>query len=592
MKLINTWAIAAVWREALARRQLTTPISNLVHILHISGLGHHRLAGGAAIPERIPWAVTGRVLLSAPRLEGPVSPDMSSIPRLRPCDTCRHRKTRCVKPPDKDQCILCAFHGKKCTYLRGPPSRPRRQSGTSPAHAHTHLPTQTSFDRAAIVSAPLADNELITELPHSEGHDMSPASSGPDRPLEGASPEDFMSTAPALSLLEGTLGLDLDTHPEFIGPSSFLEPALLDIQRPRDASTTGQPSAPHRPPPGGQARRLDDRTMFLVHPDEATASEAQRVADCDAIEDCVRPLGKALVNLYFRIVHPSYPILHKGVYLAKHAVSHRMFSPPLLAAVYLIALDYQLYDPATTAGGGGGGAAPARPNGQAALEEIAERTMADDLRRPKLSTLQAGLLLLQRSRIGTGPSGWILTAQMVALAQGLGLHVDCSDWSIPEWEKGLRRRLGWALYMQDRWGALAWGRPTLLADDSWDLRPCAPADFPEAADEEQASEAEAAADGSVPADTGREAFIRQTELARLLSQVLSCFYTTAATKPGGALDAMGPAAAAQLAKPLILHLREWHAALPPDLGLEHIVFRRLSCAAPLQLAHAAVEVAI
>ncbi|TPX18511.1 uncharacterized protein E0L32_011624, partial [Thyridium curvatum] len=42
-------------------------------------------------------------------------------------------------------------------------------------------------------------------------------------------------------------------------------------------------------------------------------------------------------------------------------------------------------------------------------------------------------------------------------------------------------------------------------------------------------------DGSVPADTGREAFIRQTELARLLSQVLSCFYTTAATKPGGAL---------------------------------------------------------
>lgn len=394
----------------------------------------------------------------------------------------------------------------------------------------------------------------------------------------------------SLSLLDGTLGLDLDTHPEYIGPSNYHEPALLDLYRPDQASRSE--AGPDDPPPSSVrlARRLDDRTMFLICPDEATASEPQRIADCDAIEDSIRPLGKALVDLYFRIVHPSFPILHKGVFVAKHAVSHRMFSPPLLAAVYLIALDYQLYDAAMA----GGAARPANANGQAVLEALAERTMADDLKRPKLSTLQAGLLLLQRSsRMAVESSSWVFTAQMVAVAQALGLHVDCRAWSIPEWEKGLRRRLGWALYMQDRWGALAHGRPPLLSNDSWDLQPCSPADFPEktrAADDEDEDRDDV--EGSVNTDAGRELFIRQAQLACILSDVMSRFYTSAATKPGGLLDRMGAVAAVEMAKPLVLRLREWHAGLPDELALDRIHFRRLSANASLHLAHAAVEVAL
>jgi hypothetical protein len=410
------------------------------------------------------------------------------------------------------------------------------------------------------------------------------------------SPEDPNDNA-ALSLLTGTLGLDLDTHPVYIGQSNYHEPALLDLYRHGlDASaqiptTPGASSGQNQGTEGSggrrasmrRTRRMDERTMFLICPDDETASEAQRIADCDAIEDSVRPLGKSLMDLYFRIVHPSFPVLHKGVFITKHAISHRMFSPPLLAAVYLIALDYRLYDSAMA----GGVAKPAHANGQAALEALASRTMADDLKRPKLSTLQAGLLLLQRHDSALQPSKWIFIAQLIAVAQELGLHLDCTSWSIPEWEKGLRRRLGWALYMQDRWGALTQGRPLLLHDDDWDLQPCAPSDFPETQADEDPD-----VDGSVGVEIGREIFMRQAQLATILSDVIANFYTNAATKTGGRLDLLGAVNAVNLARPLVLRLRDWHMSLPMELAVDNIQFRRLSANASLHLSFAAVSIAL
>lgn len=43
----------------------------------------------------------------------------------RPCDTCRKRKSRCVKEPGQDKCVLCSFHRRACTYLDEPQRRKR-----------------------------------------------------------------------------------------------------------------------------------------------------------------------------------------------------------------------------------------------------------------------------------------------------------------------------------------------------------------------------------------------------------------------------------------------------------------------------------
>lgn len=309
----------------------------------------------------------------------------------------------------------------------------------------------------------------------------------------------------------------------------------------------------------------------------------QRIADLDRIEESIRPMGPTLVNLYFRIMHRTFPILDKGVFLEKYARSYREFSPPLLAAVYLVALDWKLFDRTL--------ATAASTPDAGALEILATRAMDADLKRPKLSTLQAGLLLLQRMK----SSHSTLPAQLLSLGQTLGVHIDCSDWKIPEWEKGLRRRLAWALYMQDKWGVLVHGRPSLIpaqidedeGSSDWDVAPCTVEDFPE-----ESTGPDEKGDGGVDEAAGQAAFLQSIELTKIFSRIVSILCSISATKKGGLLERIGPSGAMGLAKPLAMELREWHAALPASLQLESTPSLRLSTNGALHLSHMATELTI
>ncbi|KAK1983555.1 fungal-specific transcription factor domain-containing protein [Colletotrichum cereale] len=471
----------------------------------------------------------------------------------RPCDICRQRKTRCVREEGRDKCVMCSFHGQPCTYLRGPLPRKRRKATDPPEQ---RLSTNGSASAPAgppPAPVPLDPQEEITHPSPELLEALSPSLAGSEHALNFSQP----------SLLDGTLGLHLKTHSEYVGNTNYREPSLLDLHRPHDPAVRS-------------VRRLDESTVFLIHRDRETSSESQRIADLDAIEKVVHPLGSTLVNLYFRIVHPSFPVLHKKVFLEKYARSYHEFSPPLLAAVYLLALDWSLYDRTL--------ATSSWQPDQAALEALALRTMSDDMKRPKISTLQAGLLIQQRFRNNT----WTFTAQLIALAQGLGIHVDCSDWAIPDWEKGLRRRLAWALFMQDKWGALVHGRPShIRLDEDWDVRPCCIEDFPEnAADEEHDPE------GSAEVVVGRELFLRHIELSLILSDVLSTLYTAKATRRGGTLDQVGTVGVAELAKPIVMMLREWYAKLPEALQLQETRLKKLSANGSLHLAYISIDLAL
>ena len=201
-------------------------------------------------------------------------------------------------------------------------------------------------------------------------------------------------------------------------------------------------------------RHVSDDDMFVLRPDSGTELYEDEIDDLDAIENAVAPHGRALIDLYFRIIHPSFPILHKKVYLEKYERSHREFSPALLAAVYILATTYWTYSLEL--------AYSSVPN-VALLEKLALKAVNYAAHRPKLSTVEAGLLLLQRP----SKASWPLTAQMVAVGQDLGLHRDCSEWDIPGWERGLRKRLGWDLFMQDKWASLAHGRPSHIFTVDW-----------------------------------------------------------------------------------------------------------------------------
>ncbi|KAL9612067.1 MAG: hypothetical protein Q9167_003327 [Letrouitia subvulpina] len=362
------------------------------------------------------------------------------------------------------------------------------------------------------------------------------------------------------SLLKKTLGLQRHHHSKHIGLASEYEPCLMNSNM----------SCYHDSP---AFRRVSESEMFLTLTDEGTYNQDEDFYDLDAIENTVVPHGKSLISLYFRIIHPSFPILHKKVFLEKYSRSHREFSPPLLAAVYILALSFWDYSSELSQ--------LPKPD-ISALERIALRTLGNVIYRPKLSTIQAGLLLLQR------PHGsiWALTAQLVAVAQELGLHLDCTFWSIPKWEIGLRKRLAWAMYMQNAWAGLIHSRPSHITASDWAVQELNESDFPENADDENDEE------GSTEVEIGRLLFSSLVALTRILVDILEALYSQISTASVQS-DESGPTRRVlALAKPLQLRLRGWYAALSNTLNVDNVKPRKLSSTGYLHLAYFSVELTL
>lgn len=320
-------------------------------------------------------------------------------------------------------------------------------------------------------------------------------------------------------------------------------------------------------------RRVDHVTTFISRPDSKTLFSQDDEEDLEAIGSIVHPYGPALVDLYFRTVHPSYPILHKAVWLEKYARSFKEFSPPQLAAFYLLAMDWWEYDRDLSS--------REKPDASALLK-AAMKTMTAVLDRPKLSTVQAGLLFLQRS----GGDCWVLTSQMVAVAEELGLHVDCTTWNIPDWEKGLRRRLSWAVYMQDKWSASVHGRPSHIHGASWYIPQLTLDDFPETAADEDDKE------GSTEVEKGRLLFIHLTRLTVIMSDVLETLFGPDQARNDRIFAEHGIQGLLEIIKPLSVRLKQWAAEMPPGLKMEDVKPRKLCSNGNLHLSYFVTEIMI
>ena len=354
-------------------------------------------------------------------------------------------------------------------------------------------------------------------------------------------------------MLKRTLGLQNDRYSQYIGPTTDFEPSLINLST---FDTQGESLVAR-----GTIRKVSENHTFLMLPDHTTPGYDHIIEDADAIEAVVAPNGRKLIDLYFAVVHPPFPIIQKHVFLEKYERSHREFSPPILAAVYLLAINWwDLSDEL---------AHLPKPN-VFELERLIRSTLADAMNRPKLSTIQAGLLLSQR------PEGdqWAPTAQLVAIGQELGLHLDCSDWKIPPWEKGLRRRLAWALYIQDKWGALVHGRPSHIFPSNWAVRSLSSNDFPDVEWEE--GDAEEKQD----IEKGRLLFTRFVQLSEILSEILETFFTLTSTQRIADAGLQGTQLVLSLAKPVQLKLKEWYSSLPATIRLESYSMNSYSTTSP------------
>ncbi|GAW24418.1 hypothetical protein ANO14919_140020 [Xylariales sp. No.14919] len=468
---------------------------------------------------------------------------------VTPCEACALRGSKCVVGDEEEKCMSCQARGVECSLCQSPPPRKRKLARdlADESNGHRGSPGRSDNRRlrqhAPSLSSTAASNSLIEEMANFGGP----------------------------TLLKRTLGLQEDRYSQYIGPTTDFEPSLINLSPfdPQDESLLAR----------GTLRKVSDHDTFLMLPDATTPGYDHQFDDVDEIERIVAPHGRKLINLYFEIVHPGFPIIQKNVFYEKYDRDRHEFSPPVLAAVYLLAVNWWDHSEDLSRF--------PRPNVRE-LERLIRSSLADAMWRPKLSTVQAGLLLSQR------PEGdqWAPTAQLVATAQELGLHLDCTHWKIPPWEKGLRKRLAWALYMQDKWGALVHGRPSHIFSSNWTVQPLAPNDFSEADCDENDVE------GRQEMERGRTLFVQMVYLSQVLAEILETFYTLQAMQNVAAAGPQGTHLVLSLAKPIQLKLKEWYAALPTIIRMDSSLLGgtnnsgRLSSIGYLHLAYFAIEITL
>lgn len=201
--------------------------------------------------------------------------------------------------------------------------------------------------------------------------------------------------------------------------------------------------------------------------------------------------------------------------------------------------------------------------------------------RPKLSSVEATLLLLQcKPEDPLNPDHtwtWGYTGQVVAVGEALGLHLDASNWAIPQWERSLRKRLSWAVFMQDKWTALAYGRPSHIHEDDWAVSDVSYNDFvtSENVDLPAGDETEASTDS----ETGNAEFVNMVNLTKVVDQILVKFLNLKNCTRQDTVELYNEGL------PILESLASWHAGLAPSLSMEVQSMRRLCSNGYLHLSY-------
>lgn len=373
-------------------------------------------------------------------------------------------------------------------------------------------------------------------------------------------------------------------------------------------------------------RKVAPNVQFLLRDDFNEKLYLKQEQELDLVEKLIHPHGKTLVDIFFKVVHPHYPILHEKVFMEKYSRSYRELTTPLLASIYCLSLEWWEFHPQLIGF--------PKPDVKKQLMDIAIRSFFEVVERPKLSIVQAGLLIL-KCRSETS-NNWVIASEVVALAEELGLGIDCQEWRLPKWERGLRRRLAWAVWSMEKWTSANEGRFShLILGRNWMVKMLSDEDFPNDIGTHSLTNKKNGANnnnnnnsfnGGTPntnisnntpnnalngaglnsngqpmlftsiLDSNlsseeikdkKQLFQQYVSLSIILGEILDTFYTLGAMSVTNNIEYV-----LKLAKPLQLKLREWYHSLPPKLSMNHLEQGKFNSNAALTLAYFGTEICL
>lgn len=533
----------------------------------------------------------------------------------RPCDHCRRRQTKCVLVPDLADCIQCETKGIKCTFS-DMPNNVNRFSGSNdmPNGSSKHPRQETGIDLEGLLKRAKTSNndnvaqyyaELLQNLNDSMNNNNNNNVHGGFNINSSGS-----AVSPATVPNNGRV---MNVMPPQNAPPSQRQPYHTQPsgQYPRSSLYVGATSVYDlnlvnhvkldnidqiQLSPSVSLRKVAPDVLFVLRDNFNEQVFLKQEQEVDMVERLIYPHGKVLIDIFFKLIHPCFPILHERVFLEKYARSYRELTAPLLASIYSLSIQWWDFHPKLIGF--------PKPDVVNQLNEIAYRTFFQMIERPKLSIVQTGLLMLQcRSEC---PNNWFLCSALVALCEELGLGVDCQDWRLPRWERGLRRRLAWAVWVQEKWTALIESRNShLILGRNWMVKMLSEEDFPQnspviSGSQDSISKSSSGSENPLgnislidmsPTDedflSGNLMFQQLVSLSVILGEIMDTFYTEGAVKVTTKIEQV-----LKLAKPLQLKLREWYHSLPSQLSMNKFVPRKFNPNATLTLAYFAAEITL
>ncbi|CEP62189.1 Dal81p LALA0_S04e09846g [Lachancea lanzarotensis] len=557
--------------------------------------------------------------------------EQKSVVVDKPCDHCRRRQIKCVRVPDLSNCVQCETKGIKCGYSKSPATH---QASDTPRDISKRNRVDENVNVHELLkrTKPNNNNDASTENytdillsldqaaneKHKRNSEKSSISgvgnlSSPYMMFDSPGQNEAVKSS-ANTIQTGNSPSNLSTGTNYNNGQQKLPYVQPPIQYPRSSFYVGPTSVfdinlvnqvkldkidQVQLSKTLALRKVAPDVQFLLRDDLNQALYMKQEQEVDMVEKLVHPHGKILVDIFFKLIHPQFPILHERVFLEKYSRSYRELTAPLLAALYSLSLQWWDFHPQLVGF--------AKPDVTEQLNQIALRTFFDVIERPKLSIIQTGLLILQcRSE---SSSNWAICSEVVALAEDLGLGVDCQDWRLPRWERGLRRRLAWAVWLEDKWTSMMEARHShLILGRNWLVKMLTDEDFPATSPVISGSSGASHFNSQMLRDVtspvsdrsmldlspteedfrnSKMMFQYMISLSIILGEVLDTFYTLGALQTVTKIEQV-----LKLAKPLQLKMREWYHSLPPQLSMNTLKERKFNSNASLTLSYFAVELTL
>ncbi|KAE8165375.1 fungal-specific transcription factor domain-containing protein [Aspergillus tamarii] len=366
--------------------------------------------------------------------------------KVRACDLCRKRKSRCTVDIPGQSCLLCRVQGADCHY--------QEESNHDTSIANGPDPKRWSVDNS---SESLPSGQKRKRTPHSD--------SPPSRPREDT------STLPRASSVVDSRGSETrrqgieDPHNEsvhIVGPVVADDAQVIEKFMPPEYSNKNEDPNSHP-----YNVYSNDPRKPILYTTISRRRKGMRVGippgenQKEVLEQILGPFRHDLVRLFIDRFNVAFPIFDGDSFWEAY-ISEVPGEPPasLICQVYSMSLVYWKHVPKL--------ASHPKPDVRYAVN-MTVAALHEEFSAPGLSTISCALIDLTGRPIFSMTGNAISCGRMISLAHCLGLNRDPSHWKVSQKEKDHRIRLWWGVVIHDRWGSFGHGVPPQIAKNQYDV---------------------------------------------------------------------------------------------------------------------------